>query len=93
MMGLACQLPPCLTGSLNQTIDVRLQSRADQQDRVRAKSFDNPRLRARRTKEIIPVVTTPIESEKGIFRFSCVFMVSLLVRMSRRDWWRLFDRG
>ena len=47
---------------------------AQERSHARANSFENPRLRARRTKEMIPVVTIPIESEKAIFRFSCVFM-------------------
>ena len=54
---------------------------AQERSHARANSFENPRLRARRTKEIIPVVTTPIESEKAIFRFSCVFMVGVQVPM------------
>ena len=77
-----------MTGSSNQTIDVGLHSRADQQDRRNdnhvtddpgaqpreGKFVREPQIEGEKDERDIPVVTMPIESEKAIFRFSSVFM-------------------
>ena len=77
---------------MNQTIDLRLQSRPDQQDRgndnevpdapgaqpCQGKVVREPAIEGEKEKEMMPVVTMTIASVKAIFRFSCVLMAFLM---------------